>query len=365
MDIMEKAILCTLHSINGMGNKSLWKIPEYFGGFSNCFKADVSKLYSSFLENNIAEDIISIRNNANPLKYLEKLNKDNINVICIQESSYPGILKNIDNPPYVLYYRGDIKYAEKFCLSIVGSRAATNYGKNTARKMAGEIAKQDIIIVSGMARGIDSEAHWGALDAGGNTIAVLGSGINFIYPPENRELYHRIIEGGTILSEFPVDTHPEPGNFPMRNRIISGLSRGVIVVEAKRKSGALITADFALEQGRDVFAIPGPIHSKTSEGTNNLIKQGAKLVSGIDDILDEYYDINTTKQYGKVYQNKLMLLDSNETLIIQYMGYEECHFDDLLEKSGLNIGRLSTILLKLEFEGILKSLPGNYYVRII
>ena len=212
-----------------------------------------------------------------------------------------------------------------------------------------------------MARGIDSEAHRGALEAG-KTIAILGSGLNVIYPPENRKLFEEIMASGLVISEFPLYTHPEPLNFPLRNRIISGLGRGVVVVEAKEKSGALITADFALEQGRDVFAVPGPINSKTSAGPNNLIKQGAILVTGIEDILEEYYDINYTPE--TLQQNRLLLLDDNEKLILKKLAHESLHFDELIQNCGLEIGTLSTALFKLEIEGIIKSLPGNYYVRI-
>lgn len=365
MDVNEKAALCVLHTINGMGNRTLWKVKEYFGGFSSCLQADAGKLHSSFLSSEIVADILSFRKKCDPLRYLEKLNNENISVICIEEGGYPTMLKNTHDPPYLLYFRGSINYAEKKCFAIVGSRLATEYGKNVARKIAEDLVARGFVVVSGMARGIDSAAHNGALNAGGKTIAVLGSGLNVIYPRENRQMYAQILDNGLVMSEFTPDKAPEPGNFPQRNRIISGLSRGVIVVEAKTRSGALITADFALEQGRDVFAIPGPIFSKNSEGTHNLIKQGAKLVTGIDDILNEYYDINTNESPGELFQDKLMLLDRNESLIIQYMGYEACHFDELLKKTSLEIGLLSTLMLKLEFEGIVKGLPGNYYVRII
>jgi DNA processing protein len=312
----------------------------------------------------MVKEIISLREKYDPLDYLQSLSIQGINTLSIEEGKYPEMLRNIGNPPFLLYYKGDIEVSRQMCLAVVGSRKATLYGKNTARKIGNELGAKNIVVVSGMARGIDTEAHRGALDAGAKTIAVLGSGLNILYPRENARLFEEICLSGVVLSEFPLDVQPEPGNFPMRNRIISGLSRGVIVVEAQRKSGALITADFALEQGRDVFAVPGPINASNSEGTNNLIKQGAKLTSCIEDILEEYYDIAKEDKEEKLSQQRLLLLDKNEGLIIQCIGYEPVHFDELLKNSGLGIGEISTVLLKLELEGILKSMPGNYYVKI-
>ncbi|HHV16319.1 MAG TPA: DNA-protecting protein DprA [Gelria sp.] len=360
MDRLEKAILCTIHTIPGLGNRTLWKIMDAFGSFQDFFEADSKTLYSSFLKPEIINNLLEKRKGS-PEILMEKYRSEDIKIVTWDESDYPHNLRNISNPPVILYYRGDIEVTGQICLSVVGSRVATVYGRNTARKLARELAESGIVVVSGMARGIDSEAHRGALEAG-KTIAILGSGLNVIYPPENRKLFEEIMASGLVISEFPLYTHPEPLNFPLRNRIISGLGRGVVVVEAKEKSGALITADFALEQGRDVFAVPGPINSKTSAGPNNLIKQGAILVTGIEDILEEYYDINYTPE--TLQQNRLLLLDDNEKLILEKLAHESLHFDELIQNCGLEIGTLSTALFKLEIEGIIKSLPGNYYVRI-
>ncbi|NLV21896.1 MAG: DNA-protecting protein DprA, partial [Syntrophomonadaceae bacterium] len=181
---------------------------------------------------------------------------------CIEDEDYPLWLGKIHDPPYLLYYRGELSSLNELSIAIVGSRRASSYGKIQSFRLSRELAAKGITIVSGMARGIDTEAHKGALEAGGQTIAVLGSGLDVIYPPENKQLYNEISQQGAVITEFPPHTHPEPGNFPMRNRVIAGLSRGVLVVEAQQRSGALITVDFALEQGRDVFAVPGPINSK-------------------------------------------------------------------------------------------------------
>lgn len=360
MDLTEKAILCVLHSANGVGNRSLWKIKDEFGTFQACYEANNSRLCSSFLPGEAVENIIS-KKNIDPESYLHKVMADGINILTWEDEDYPSLLRQIVNPPYVLYYRGQIEYSEYPAIAVVGSRVASHYGKNTARKFGSELAARGITVVSGMARGIDSEAHRGALETG-KTIAVLGCGLNIVYPPENEKLYSEIVSAGAVISEFPPNTGPEPGNFPMRNRIISGLCRGVVVIEAKQKSGALITTDFALEQGRDVFAVPGPINSKTSEGTNNLIKQGAKLVTCCQDIIEEYSDL-AAAELGLPQQASLSFLTGDETKLLDAFNNEPCHFDDLLQITGFDFGQLSTILLELEFRGIIRGLPGNYYIK--
>ena len=211
----------------------------------------------------------------------------NIKKIFKNDKQYPKSLLNIAKPPEELYINGDLLPSDENAIAIVGTRTPTQYGLSVCEKVAYELALRGITIISGMARGIDTRAHISAMKAGGRTIAILGSGHGYIYPPENKKLYEKISQNGAVLSEFPHDTHPAPYNFPRRNRIISGMSKGVVVIEAASKSGSLITADFALEQGKEVFAIPGNISSSRSSGTNSLIKQGAKLVEDIDDILEE------------------------------------------------------------------------------
>lgn len=361
MDYIEKASLCLLHAVNGIGNKTLIKLKAHFGSFAQALTANYNDLQNILLSSNLTDDIIKSRYNID--KYMQSLANEGIDVVTIEEEVYPEMLKNIYNPPYILYAKGDISLLKKDIIAIVGSRAATMYGKKVAFELGQGLATNNIVTISGMARGIDTEAHKGALAADGQTIAVLGSGINVIYPKENTNLYKDIVEKGVVISEFPPFVPPEPGNFPRRNRIISGLSYGVVVVEAKIKSGALITVDFALEQGRDVFAIPGPITSKNSAGTNNLIKQGAKLVSSIEDILEEYYDITGVKP-TKLVQVELPLLDENEEILLKTLDFEPLHFDTILNETSLSVGDLSTILLNLEFKGIVKSMPGNYYVKV-
>lgn len=359
----EKAALTALHGIRGLGNRSLWKLKALMGDFRSVLYADRKQFMGVNLPDEVVQAILDLPKLDVLEEQLDKITRQGIRIITFDEEDYPYLLRDISNPPYILYARGNINLTGHLCLAIVGSRIATAYGKMAAHKFARELVQNDVVIVSGMARGIDTEAHLGALEGQGPTIAVLGSGLDIIYPPENRRLFQEICANGIVISECPLGMAPEPGNFPSRNRIISGLSRGVIVAEAMEKSGALITADFALEQGRDVFAIPGPINSKTSAGTNNLIKQGAKLITCVEDVLEEYYFHNNEKSKDQQ-QLRLLLLDKNEEIIVECIESQPVHFDEILAATGLEIGTLSTILLKLEFEGIIKSLPGNSYVKI-
>ncbi|PKM77650.1 MAG: DNA-protecting protein DprA [Firmicutes bacterium HGW-Firmicutes-15] len=364
MDITELAILYFFHTLKGIGNKTLWIIKDEWGSFQNCFEADSRSLYRSSLSVPIIDAIVDGRRRTNPSGLLEKLRDEDIKICCVGDDDYPQLLGSIFDPPYIFYYHGNIEILKDFCIAIVGSRAASTYGKGQARRFGNELANHGMVVVSGMARGIDTEAHRGALEARGRTVAVLGSGVDVVYPPESVKLYTSICESGLVLSEFPPHAHPEPGNFPVRNRTISGLCRGVLVVEAQKKSGALITADFALEQGREVFAVPGPINSKNSVGTNFLIKQGACLVSGIEDILAEY-GLNNQNDLRQVSQGELLFgLEVEELSVVEALGHEAEHFDILMGSTGLSTGALSAVLLKLELKGIIKALPGNYYVKI-
>jgi len=360
MDYKEKAFLCSLHEVNGIGSKSLWKIKEVFGSFQACYEANMRDLHASFLAEDVINSIITLRN-SDPLADLNQMAAAGIESITWEEDAYPAMLRHISNPPYILYYRGRIDCLDDPAIAVIGSRLASYYGKNTARKLGRELAARGITVVSGLARGIDSEAHRGALEAG-KTVAVLGCGLDVVYPPENDKLYSEIAGNGALISEFPMRTRPEPGNFPMRNRIISGLCRCIVVVEAQEKSGALITADFALEQGRDVFAVPGPINSKTSAGTNNLIKQGAKLITCCEDIIEDYSDLSQPAAQS-MEQADLYFLTAEENRIIEAMGSDPNHFDYLLNISGFDFGQLSTLLLQLELRGIIRALPGNYYIK--
>ena len=273
-----------LYMIKGVGNATFLSLLNKFGSPDKVFEAKVDELVDSGIRKDLAYKIVNREFSIDPEKELKKIEKNGVKIITYQDRRYPKPLKEIDYPPVLLYTKGVEIPKDQFFISIVGSRSASHYGLRVAEDMSYKLSKMGIGIVSGMARGIDTAAHKGALKANGYTIAVLGTGIDVIYPPSNKELFRRIEESGTIISEFPMGTPPESKNFPIRNRIISGLSKGVLVVEATRKSGSLITASFALNQGREVFAVPGSIESLRSKGTHFLIKQGAKLVEDVNDI---------------------------------------------------------------------------------
>ncbi|MFC1632414.1 DNA-processing protein DprA, partial [Candidatus Omnitrophota bacterium] len=253
---------------------------------------------------------------------------------------------------------------DNIAIAIVGSRRATYYGLQNAEKLGFELAAQGITIVSGLARGIDSAAHKAALAAGGRTIAVLGSGLNVIYPPENLELSARIANHGAVISEFPLDTAPYPGNFPKRNRIISGLTLGIIVVEAAKRSGALITANCALEQGREVFALPGKIDSFSSVGVHGLIKQGAKLVETSADVIEELEALKflrLARDQNKI--NRKLDLPDQENKVYACLGSEPIHIDEITQGLGLSSGKLLGCLLRLQHRKLVKELPGKLFAR--
>lgn len=360
----EKAAKCMLHSVKGVGHRSLIKIKEQFGSYLGFLQLNGAQLRQASLPPAMLDEIIALRQRLEPLGFLEKLERSDIGVTVIEEPAYPQALRYIANPPAILYYRGQIGEINNFSLAVVGCRAATPYGKHTARNLGQALARHQVTVVSGMARGIDREAHLGALEGQGLTIGILGNGIDVIYPRENKALYDQVAREGLILSEFSPGTHPEPRNFPMRNRLISGLAQGVVVVEARLKSGALITVDFALEQGKDVFAVPGPLSSPASTGTNKLLQQGAIMYTEISDIIQEYAHLAQGSGPKEIKQAELLLLDKEESVIMENMSWEPCHFDTLLDITGFDFGHLSTLLLNLEFRGIVQSLPGNYYVKL-
>lgn len=357
----ELAYLVGLHSIDGIGNRSLGRIKQYFGSFENCFLANSQDMAASFLKPEIGNKIVQARYELNPFHLLDEITARGILITALGDSDYPSLLTQIHDPPHLLYYQGQIEILDSICIAVVGSRQASNYGRSQSRRFGRELAARGIVVISGMARGIDTEAHRGALEAEGKTAAILGSGLDYIYPPENVQLFREISIQGVVISEFPPHAHPEAGNFPVRNRLISGLSQGILVVEARQRSGALITADFALEQGRDVFAIPGPVDKKNSVGTNHLIKQGAALVTDPDDILQEY--LPGSEKAKEFIQDELFALNHIERQILDSLADAAVHFDDIMYNTALSVGLLSTNLLQMELKGIIKALPGNYYQR--
>lgn len=280
-------------------------------------------------------------------------------VITLGDETYPVLLKEIIDPPLALHFRGDLSLLARPALAIVGSRRASPYGVNAAEHLARQIAGAGIVIVSGGARGIDAAAHHAALDAGGSTIAVLGTGIDIVYPASNRRLFRRIEERGLIVSEFPPGTPPKPENFPMRNRVISGLARGTVIVEATSRSGSLITARMAAEQGRDVFAVPGSIFSAGSEGTHRLVQYGAKLVHDANDVLEEFPGgLRATQTPAQEPESPL-----KEVLAVLSKD-DGAHVDAVAARVGRTPALVAEALLQLELEGWIRALPGARYVRV-
>ncbi|MBU1726539.1 MAG: DNA-processing protein DprA [Candidatus Omnitrophica bacterium] len=360
--------LVSLNLVQDLGTIRLKKLLEIFGKPQNILRASSQDLMrASGIGQKISLNIRSFKKE-DLERELALSNKLGLKIVTFEDQDYPEILKQISDPPIVLYIKGSIIKEDKLSIGIVGSRRASLYGLNNAETFAADLSEKGFTVISGMARGIDTSAHRGAIRAGGRTIAVIGSGFNRLYPPENKELAEEIANCGAVVSEFPVDMEPFKQNFPRRNRLISGLSLGVLVVEAARNSGALITADFALEQGRDVFAIPGKIDSSSSFGTNELIKQGAKLVCCAEDILEEFdsagfdaRDKRGKKKLDKDPDNALS--DSEERRIFSFITEDSIQLDDLVRKSSLDVSRLSGILLKLQLRDLIRQLPGKQFVR--
>jgi DNA processing protein len=290
---------------------------------------------------------------------LDRVAQAGITVLTWDDPDYPALLKEIYDPPFVLYVKGGFLAADEWALAVVGTRRASSYGREAARRLAGELAANGVTIVSGLAQGIDSHAHRAALDAGGRTVAVLGHGLDTMYPAQNRSLAVEIMEHGVLVTEFCLGTRPEGRNFPARNRIISGLSLGTLVVEAGRRSGALITADFAAEQGRDVFAVPGNIFANGAAGTNRLIRDGAHVALRASDILEE---LNLT-MIGAFQQAREIVPENEvESRLLDHLADEPVHVDDLVRLAGMPIAEVSSALALMELKGMVRRVGGMNYV---
>jgi DNA processing protein len=356
--------LVSLNMVLDIGSIRLKKLLEFFGKPENILKASAEKLMAvSGIGEKIASKITSLKN--------EDLNKEfalvkkyGLKIMTFEDQDYPQNLKNIPDPPIVLYVKGEIKKEDRLAIGIVGSRRASFYGLTNTQKFSEDLSAKGFTIVSGMAHGIDTHAHRGALKQGGRTIAVMGSGFNHIYPEENKELAEEISKSGAVISEFPISTLPLKQNFPRRNRVISGLSLGILVAEAAKNSGALITADFALEQGREVFALPGKVDSLNSFGTNGLIKQGAKLISCVDDIIEELnLDIDLEPRIKESKDKQSPDLSIDECVLYNSIAKEPVRLDELLEKTHLDSPRIIELLLRLQVKRLIKQLPGQQFAR--
>lgn len=360
-----KLVIGWLNTQSGIGNVGINKLLEYFETPKNIWtnlKDEIDNINFLRCKKSVLNNLID-RKEGFEEKFIKKLNEEHVTVVTILDDEYPKKLRNINNPPCLLYCKGDIKCLNDNSIAVVGSRKATDYGKWCANKLTGELAKRGITIVSGLAYGIDSIAHRTALDNNVKTIGVIGSGINIIYPIKNEKLYKDIEENdGLIISEYPFDSAPISANFPNRNRIISGLSCGVLIIEAQDKSGTLITASHALEQGKDVFCVPGNINSIFSVGTNKLIRDGAKLVIDVNDILDEIHEFREIKNTEQMSIN-FDGLNQTEKDIINMLKLGVMDINILCNRIEQVPSRIMSYLSILEMKGIIKQTsPGKYII---
>ncbi len=345
--------------IPGIGRARISQLLGHFSTLENAWKASIADLKQAGLDSKTIDNIVNMRPEISLDAEMESLERHRVEVLPCDSSSYPQRLKEIYDYPPVLYVRGNALSENDCCLAVVGTRRATVYGRQVTEEIVSDLSRNKVTIVSGLARGIDSVAHRAAIEANGRTIAVFACGLDIVYPAENSKLAREIMEHGTLVSEYPLGTRPKADNFPRRNRIMSGLSLGVLVVEAGESSGALITANQALEQNREVFAIPGSILSPASRGTNHLIQEGAKLVRNCVDILEE---LNLTIMTQQLEMQDLTNVDATELSLLRQLSHEPIHIDEICRNCGLAASLVSSTLTVLELEGKVKQVGGMNYV---
>lgn len=344
--------------VRGIGPMRLRSLLSYFGDIERAWHASPEELRQAGLDRRSLENLVAARATLDLEHELRRVSEAGAYVVTWESSEYPRLLREIADPPPVLYVKGTL-FADEWMLAVVGTRRASVYGRQVTRRLVGALARSGITVVSGMARGIDAEAHRAALDAGGRTIAVLGHGVDLIYPPEHRQLAKEIEMHGALVSDYPMGTPPEGINFPPRNRIISGMSLGVLITEAGLHSGARITADFAAEQGREVFAVPGSIFAAGSAGTNALIQEGARLVTSAQDILEE---LNLTMLVEKAEARQTLPVDQTEAKLLSFLSADPLHIDELQRQVGLPIAQVTSTLTLMELKGLVRQVGGMRYV---
>ena len=398
----ETISLIHLNMIQGVGLKTVQVLRDVFGSAERAFQATPEELSKIDQLSPAMCDLLHRKPVQYPIEHeLELIQEYECQVLTLYDAAYPSQLKEIDTPPLLLYIRGELTPEDALSISLVGSRDAKDYGRKVSYRLSYQLAQRGLTVVSGLARGIDTSAHRGALEAGGRTIAVMGSGLSFVYPATNRDLAEKITESGALISEFPMETKPKPNNFPRRNRIISGLTLGTVVVEASNRSGALITARLAGEQGREVFAVPGEIFSELSTGTHRLINNGAKLINTVDDLLNELppYALSHIQSEGPVAsipdietesssqapvvekrtpkrsstQSPADVqpiqsapppgLTSDERTVFDAIEIPSSHIDTIVRTTKLPISQVSSVLLMLELKGIVQQLPGKQFTK--
>jgi DNA processing protein len=346
--------------VYGVGPAKVRALIDHFGDLETAWNADLNALREAGLDRRAIENLVNVRKTLDLDQEIERVQKTGARILIWDDPDYPPLLKNLPDAPPVLYIKGQLTAADReWTVAIVGTRRATAYGRQVAEMLATDLVHNGITIVSGLARGIDAYAHEAALKAGGRTLGVLACGIDQVYPPEHAKLAARMIEQGALLTEAPCGSPPEGGNFPARNRIISGLSLGTIVVEAAETSGALITSDRALEQGREVFAVPGHIFAKSSLGTHRLLKDGATLVTSAQDVLEA---LNLQMVTAHSEARAMIPEDPTEAKLFALLSSEPTHIDYIVRECGLPVAQVSSTLALMELKGSVRQIAGMQYV---
>ncbi len=348
------------HHVPFIGPVRIRRLVQQFGDLENAWVAQPNEL-RSVLDDRAIQSLEKVRRELALDREMEKIEQLGITVLTIDDDDYPRLLREIPAPPPVLFVNGSLTEADKVSIAIVGTRRATSYGREMARRIATELAEAGVTVVSGLARGIDSAAHQAAIDAGGRTIAVMASGVNVIYPAEHRQLAERISNQGALVSDYEPGRKPDAVNFPARNRIISGMTLGTVIVEAPTRSGALITTDFAADQGREVFVVPGNVLSSASEGSNRLLRDGARAVTSAADILD---DLELGRRREQIAIQTAFPVSDAERRILALLTAEPQHIDEIIVAANLTISEGAALLTQMELQGFVRNLGAQHYARV-
>ncbi|MFO8010903.1 MAG: DNA-processing protein DprA [Dehalococcoidia bacterium] len=355
----EIAYWVAFNLIPGLGRVRFGQLLDQFGSLEKAWDAGPEELIEAGISDALVRRIVERRSSIEPQAELRRLDESDIRVLNIDDGSYPESLKHIYDPPPLLYVKGSLLTDEDCPLAVVGTRKATMYGKEATERLVRDLVRNGVVIVSGLARGIDTVAHQVALSEGGRTIAVLACGLDIIYPPENAKLAQKIAENGALISEYPPGVKPRAENFPRRNRIMSGISLGTLVIEATERSGALITARMALEQDREVFAVPGNIFAASSKGSNRLIRDGAKLVLDVEDVLEE---LNLSMMPRQMAFSGITPETQTEELLLRHLCMGPVHIDELCRSAGLPASAVSSTLTMMELKGMVSQLGNMNYI---
>lgn len=358
--LMDRPFWVAFHCVPYIGPSRIRRLRDHFGSLERAWASDGARL-RSVLDERSHSALIEHRGKIDVAGLMERLAASGISVVTLADDGYPALLREIGSPPPVLFYRGQLLETDSAAIAVVGTRRVTSYGREMAFQIGQGLARAGVTVVSGLAKGVDGIAHQGALAAGGRTIAVLGSGVNRIYPYEHTRLAGQIADQGAVLSDYAPDRKPDAPNFPARNRIISGLALGVVVIEAPERSGALITVDFAADQGRDVFALPGPVLASGSAGTNRLIRDGARLVRNAEDILEDLQLRRGIAADEPVQQP--LLMNEDERRLVGVLTGDPQHIDDIAERCPMALPEVSALLVTLELQGQVRNVGAQHYVR--